>query len=99
MGQGRCTLGHRPSPDRHADQQHGCGYHSQAGLEQIVLAGPAIAGVAGYGLTALMMWMMPNAAENEPFSLTEGISAWPTATIRLLALVMSSLFSGIPGES
>ena len=54
--------------------------------------GLAIAGAAGYGLTALMMWMMPNAAENEPFTLTEGISAWPTEAIRLLALVMSSLF-------
>ena len=54
--------------------------------------GLAIAGAAGYGLTALMMWMMPNVAENEPFTLTEGISAWPAEAIRLLALVMSSLF-------
>ena len=35
---------------------------------------------------------MPNPAENEPFSLTEGISAWPTAIIRLLALLMSIAF-------
>jgi hypothetical protein len=35
---------------------------------------------------------MPPAAENEPFVLTEGISAWPTAAIRLLALVTSLLF-------
>lgn len=54
--------------------------------------GLAIAGAASYGLTAFLMWMMPNAAENEPFTLTEGISAWPTEAIRLLALVMSSLF-------
>lgn len=54
--------------------------------------GLAVAGAASYGLTAFLMWMMPNAAENEPFTLTEGISAWPTEAIRLLALVMSSLF-------
>ena len=35
---------------------------------------------------------MPPAAENEPLALTEGISAWPTAAIRLLALVTSLLF-------
>ena len=35
---------------------------------------------------------MPPAAENEPLALTEGISAWPTAAIRLLALVASLLF-------
>ena len=38
------------------------------------------------------MWRVPNPAENEPFSLTEGISAWPTAIIRLLALLMSLAF-------
>ena len=54
--------------------------------------GLAIAGAASYGLAALIMWMMPNASENEPFTLTEGISAWPAEAIRLLALVMSSLF-------
>ncbi len=54
--------------------------------------GFAIAGMASYGLAALIMWMMPNASENEPLTLTEGISAWPAEAIRLLALVMSSLF-------
>ncbi len=54
--------------------------------------GLAIAGTASYGLAALIMWMMPNASKNEPFTLTEGISAWPAEAIRLLALVMSSLF-------
>jgi hypothetical protein len=34
----------------------------------------------------------PNAAEMEPFVLTEGISAWPTAAIRLLALVVALVF-------
>lgn len=51
-----------------------------------------IAGMASYGLVALAIWMMPNTAENEPFTLTEGISAWPAEAIRLLALVMSMVF-------
>jgi hypothetical protein len=54
--------------------------------------GLAMAGAAGYGVAALMTWMVPNPAENEPFTLTEGISAWPAASIRLLALVMSAIF-------
>lgn len=54
--------------------------------------GLAMAGAAGYGVAALMTYMVPNPAENEPFTLTEGISAWPAASIRLLALVMSAIF-------
>jgi hypothetical protein len=52
----------------------------------------AASGVAAYGIFEWMMWRVPNVAENEPFTLTEGISAWPTAIIRLLALVMSMAF-------
>lgn len=54
--------------------------------------GLAAVGVAGYGLAELMTQMMPDVAENEPFTLTEGISAWPTAGIRLLACATSLLF-------
>ncbi|MEO6432300.1 MAG: hypothetical protein ABIO50_11200, partial [Nitrosospira sp.] len=43
-------------------------------------------------VTFNLMEGMPPAAENEPLALTEGISAWPTAAIRLLALVTSLLF-------
>ncbi len=39
-----------------------------------------------------LMEGMPPVAENEPLALTEGISAWPAAAIRLLALVTSLLF-------
>ena len=52
----------------------------------------AIAAAATYATLEWMMWRVPNPAENEPFSLTEGISAWPTAIIRLLALLMSLAF-------
>ena len=52
----------------------------------------AIAAAATYATVEWMMWRVPNPAENEPFSLTEGISAWPTAIIRLLALLMSLAF-------
>ncbi|MEO6562817.1 MAG: hypothetical protein ABIN99_07185 [Nitrosospira sp.] len=54
--------------------------------------GLATAGVAAFNLAELMWELMPNAAENEPLSLTEGISVWPTAAIRLLALIMSLSF-------
>lgn len=46
---------------------------------------------AGWVAFELVSWM-PHTAESEPFVLTEGISAWPTAAIRLLALVTSLLF-------
>ena len=52
----------------------------------------AIAAAATYATIEWMMWRVPNPAENEPFSLAEGISAWPTAIIRLLALLMSLAF-------
>ena len=52
----------------------------------------AVAVAATYATIEWMMWRVPNPAENEPFSLTEGISAWPTAIIRLLALMMSIAF-------
>lgn len=44
---------------------------------------------------SLLLWVrstIPNMAENEPFVLTEGISAWPTVVIRLAALAMTLVF-------
>jgi hypothetical protein len=54
--------------------------------------GLAAAAVILYGLFEWMRNMAPNATEAEPFVLTEGISAWPTAAIRLLALVVALVF-------
>ncbi|WP_052494221.1 hypothetical protein [Nitrosospira sp. NpAV] len=54
--------------------------------------GLAVAGAATYGVVAWVTSMMPNPAENEPFTLTEGISAWPAASICLLAIGMSVAF-------
>ncbi|SFN76672.1 hypothetical protein [Nitrosospira briensis] len=54
--------------------------------------GLVAAAAAGY---SLLEWARRNAslvAESEPFVLSEGISAWPTAAIRLLALITSLLF-------
>jgi hypothetical protein len=49
--------------------------------------------IAGsYSLVKWVRLRAPDVAESEPFVLTEGISAWPTAAIRLLALVTSLLF-------
>jgi hypothetical protein len=51
-----------------------------------------MAAATGYAIIEWIMWRVPNAAENEPFTWTEGISAWPSAIIRLIALVMSLAF-------
>ena len=52
----------------------------------------AVVVAALYGLFAWMRKALPDAAEAEPFVLTEGISAWPTAVIRLLALAAALAF-------
>ncbi len=52
----------------------------------------AIAGAASYGAVTWVKQLMPDMAKNEPFVLTEGISAWPTAAIGALALLMSLVF-------
>ncbi len=52
----------------------------------------AITGLASYGAVAWVKWLMPEVAESEPFILTEGISAWPTAAIGAFALLMSVIF-------
>lgn len=55
---------------------------------------PALGGIS-ISAWLLVEWMrssVPNLAESEPFTLTDGISAWPTAVIRLLALVTSAFF-------
>jgi hypothetical protein len=54
--------------------------------------GLVAAGAAGYGLVEWARRGAQIVAESEPFVLTEGISAWPTAGIRLLALITSLLF-------
>jgi hypothetical protein len=54
--------------------------------------GLAAATVISYGLLGWMSNMMPDAAQAEPLVLTEGISAWPTALIRLLALAAALVF-------
>jgi hypothetical protein len=51
--------------------------------------------LTGLGIYAAVIWVKhstPDLSENEPFVLTEGISAWPTAIIELLALLMSLAF-------
>jgi hypothetical protein len=47
-----------------------------------------------YGLLEWMSSTAPDAAQAEPLVLTEGISAWPTALIRLLALTAALVFLG-----
>ena len=54
--------------------------------------GLAAAVVISYGLLEWMRKTLPNDAAAEPLVLTEGISAWPTALIRLLALVAALIF-------
>ena len=54
--------------------------------------GLIVIGVTSYSLVKWVRLKVPNVAESEPFVLTEGISAWPTAAIRLLALITSLLF-------
>jgi hypothetical protein len=46
----------------------------------------------GCVLTGLLFWAMRDGAAGEPFSLTEGISVWPTTFIRLIAFVLCILF-------
>jgi hypothetical protein len=55
-------------------------------------AGLVVAAGACYGLIKWVPWKTLDVAGSEPFVFTEGISAWPTAAIRLLALLMSLLF-------
>lgn len=62
-----------------------------------VRTGVFLATLASIPISAWLLfeWMqnrIPNLAESEPFTLTDGISAWPTAILRLLALVTSAFF-------
>jgi hypothetical protein len=54
--------------------------------------GLASALAISFGLLGWTRKTLPNAAEAEPFVLAEGISAWPTALIRLLALAAALVF-------
>jgi hypothetical protein len=53
--------------------------------------GLAAVAVISYGLLGWMRKSLTNAGA-EPMTLTEGISAWPTAAIRLLALAAALIF-------
>lgn len=53
--------------------------------------GLAAAAAVSYGLLGWLRKSLPDAAA-EPMTLTEGISAWPTAAIRLLALAAALIF-------
>ncbi len=45
------------------------------------------------GATAgLLMWAMSDGPAGEPFSLTQGVSVWPTTVIRLLACALCGIF-------
>ena len=66
-------------------------FHNLA-LMKLFWAGLVVAVGACYSLVKWVPWKALDVAGSEPFVLTEGISAWPTAAIRLLALVMSLLF-------
>jgi hypothetical protein len=52
----------------------------------------AIVSLASYGAVASIKELTADVAKNEPFVLTEGISAWPTAAIGALTLLMSLIF-------
>ena len=52
----------------------------------------AIVSLAVYGAVASIKELTPDVAKNEPFVLTEGISAWPTAAIGAFTLLMSLIF-------
>jgi hypothetical protein len=52
----------------------------------------AILSLASYGAVASIKELTADVAKNEPFVLTEGISAWPTAAIGALTLLMSLIF-------
>ncbi|HET7061155.1 MAG TPA: hypothetical protein VFI43_03145 [Nitrosospira sp.] len=51
-----------------------------------------LTGLGVYGAAIWVRRSTPDLSQNEPFVLTEGISAWPTAVIELLALLMSLIF-------
>ena len=55
-------------------------------------AGWVSALLVGLALTGLLFWAMRDGAGGEPFSLTDGISVWPTTFIRLAAFVLCILF-------
>jgi hypothetical protein len=61
-------------------------------MTKLFWAGLVVTVGASYSLVKWVPWEALGVAGSEPFVLTEGISAWPTAAIRLLALVMSLLF-------
>lgn len=49
--------------------------------------------VVGIGIViGLSSWAMSNGAEGEPFVLTEGISVWPTQTLRFLSFLLCVVF-------
>lgn len=45
-------------------------------------------------LLGLLCWAMSDRTAGEPFSLTDGISVWPTTCLRLLAFLLCLLFLG-----
>jgi len=45
-------------------------------------------------LLGLLCWAMSDRTAGEPFSLTDGISVWPTTVLRLLAFLLCLLFLG-----
>ena len=61
-------------------------------MTKLFWAGLVATVAVSYSVVKWIPWKAPDVAGSEPFVLTEGISAWPTAAIRLLALVMSLLF-------
>jgi hypothetical protein len=46
----------------------------------------------GVMMTGLLWWAIRDGAAGEPFTLTEGISEWPTTFIRLVAFLLCILF-------
>lgn len=47
---------------------------------------------SGILFVSLPLWAISDGAAGEPFSLTEGISVWPTTLIRLFAFVLCGVF-------
>jgi hypothetical protein len=54
----------------------------------ILLSIAALVGVT----VGLAIWAMRDGAAGEPFSLTQGVSVWPTTFIRLVACVLCGIF-------
>ncbi len=52
----------------------------------------AITGIAMIIVLGLTFWGISDRADGEPFTLTEGISVWPTQGIRLLSFFLSGTF-------